>query len=95
MRYKDKPSGYDLYRSRYYITFYEDNDEDFVTMFDTIRELHKAVCSLKPFADRNRVAKELRRALSTETHRTILLGRPLRVYLIDALEDVEIDFEKN
>lgn len=95
MRYKEEPTRCDLYKKRYLICFYEDNEtEDFVAMFETFRELCQHVFKIDPKKQKIDVMHNIHYALKTADHRTKLLGRPMRVYLIDARdEDDEIETE--
>ena len=77
-----------LYKGRYFITFYDKTDTNFLESFDNVREILKF--QHKPITRQNvnLINVELYRALRTNTHFTRLLtGEVMRVYIIDASDD--------
>ena len=76
-----------FYKGKYFIVFYDDDDETFRYMFNNVREILKF--KNKKFSTENArlVNVELYRALKSETHFTRLLnGELMRVYIVN-MED--------
>ena len=78
-----------LYKERYWITFFDEDDETFLMGFDNLED----ICRYKnlPVNKRNidTIMINLYRALKRETHLTEMLipGHPMHVYLIDMLDE--------
>lgn len=76
-----------LYKSKYFIVFYDKQDEDLRYMFDNVRDILKF--QKKEITRQNvlQVNVELYRALLSKEHFVrFLTGEVLRVYIIDANE---------
>lgn len=79
-----------LYKGKYFIVFYDKSDEEFLYSFDNIREILKF--QRKPLTDENikMLNRYIYRALRTPEHFiTFLTGKVMRVYIIDAIEEIE------
>lgn len=86
-----------LYKSKYFLVFYDKTDEDLRYMFDNVREILEFMG--KEYNSRNvsNIYVNLYMALRSEEHFITWLvpGEVLRVYLIDAMIDTEELFEQN
>lgn len=77
-------------RKNHFIVFYDENDEELIGVFNSIKEicLHKRKELTKD--NLNLISVELCRALKRENHLTRMLnGKNMRVYIIDEEEDKE------
>ena len=75
------------FKGRYVISFYDSNDEYLECVFDNIHE----ICRYKNLDNSpesyNLVKIELYRALKRAGNRTTMLGKSMRVHLVDILEE--------
>lgn len=79
------------YKGKFFIVFYDENDERLQYMFDNVREILSFQRKETTRKNVNKVNVELYLALRRKGHQTrFLTGTLLRVYLID-LED-EFDY---
>lgn len=85
-----KRGPHSLYKGKYFIVFYDKDDENLLYMFDNAREILKFQGKE---ITRNNVCLVnvcIYRALKTETHLTrFLTGEMMRVYIIDLEEENE------
>lgn len=76
------PFGY--YKGRYFIVFYENDDETYVNSFNNVREILQYRNMPITRINVNMMNVELYRALKREDHTTqMLTGKTMRVYLVD------------
>ena len=85
-----KPEKVRYYKSKYFIVFYSENDEDYVASFDNISD----ICRYKQLdvnqTNTQAVKNLLWVALHKEDHRTRMLnGKLMHVYLVDIYDDDE------
>lgn len=79
-----------LYKGKYFIVFYDKTDEKFLYSFDNVREILKFQGKELCCANVNAINKYLYKALKSEEHFiTFLTGEVMRVYIIDAVEEIE------
>lgn len=72
-----------LYKSRFFLVFYDKSDENLKYMFDNVRDILKFMGQEVTRLNVNRVNVELYRALSSKEHFCrFLTGEVLRVYMI-------------
>lgn len=79
-----------FYKNNFFIVFYDKTDEEFLYMFDNVREI--LAFQKKPITRQNvnLINAQLYRALKSESHFTRLLtDEVMRVYIINASEDDE------
>lgn len=76
-----------LYKNRYCFAFYEKDDETYVCGFDNIYEILKYKELEADPHNVNIVRSALSKALKRANHYTTLLGRPMKIYLIDLYDD--------
>ena len=77
------------YKNKYFITFYDEADEDFIASFDNLRQICQYRGKEPTSSNLTLIAVELYRALRREDHSTRMLdGTLMHVYLID-IEDIE------
>ncbi len=84
-----KKSSRDFYKGKYFIAFYDKNDEQILYTFDNVREILNF--QKKDVNDYNwrLVNIELYRALKSDEHFvTFLTGEAMRVYIIDKEEEI-------
>jgi len=79
------------YKNKYFITFYNETDEEFVASFDNLRQICQFRGKEPTSSNLTLISVELYRALKREDHATRMLdGTLMHVYLID-IEDIEQD----
>lgn len=81
------PQKYKYYRNKYFIVFYDKEDERLLYMFDNVREILQF--QKKPLTKRNirLINLNLYRGLKQEDHLVkFLTGQLMKVYIID-IED--------
>lgn len=76
-----------LYKNRYSLAFYEKDDDTYVCGFDNTYEILKYKGLEANPHNVNIVSCSLSKSLKGGNHYTNLLGRPMKVYLIDLLDD--------
>lgn len=82
-------SSRDFYKGKYFIVFYDKNDEQILYTFDNVREILKF--QKKEVNDYNwrLINVELYRALKSDEHFvTFLTGEVMRVYIINKEEEI-------
>ena len=85
-----KNSGNKLFKGRYLIAFYGVDDETPVCVFNNLREVMEYRHEEINQRNYTFLKIHLYKALKRESHSTRMLdGTPMRVYLIDDLEDEE------
>ncbi len=75
------------FKGRYVIAFYDAGDEYLETVFDNIHQICKYKNLDTSPASYNLVKIELYRALKRPGNRTTMLGKVMRVHLVDILEE--------
>lgn len=76
--------SFNFYKGKYFIAFYENDDDTYITSFNNVREIliYKNMSVTR--TNVNLMNVELYRALKRDDHRTQMLnGKTMRVYLID------------
>lgn len=85
-----------LYKSRYFIVFYDKTDEELMYSFDNVREILAFMGKEPTPRNISNIYVDLYNALRSEEHFvTFLTGEVLRVYIIDAIIDIEELFIPN
>lgn len=78
----------DFYKGKYFIAFYDKNDEELLYMFDNIREILKFQKKEINSYNARLINIELYRALKSDEHFiTFLTGEVMRVYIINKEEE--------
>lgn len=87
----DELHSNNCYKNKYFISFYDENDEGFVISFDNLKQI--CLYKGKELTSQNLtlISVELYRALQRADHSTRMLdGTLMHVHLID-IEDIEND----
>ena len=91
-RCKEIAKGY--YKGKYFLAFYDKNDEDLLYMFKNAEEILHFKKEKITYSNKNRTNVELYRALKRQGNFTRMLdGTLMRVYIID-VEDLEEDLNE-
>lgn len=76
------------YKKKYFIVFYAENDEDYVSSFDNIKDICKYKSWEVSQTNMQKIKNLLWSALHKENHQTRMLdGKLMHVYLIDIYDD--------
>lgn len=75
---------FEYYKGKYFIVFYQNDDETYVTSFNNVREILAYKNMSITRTNVNMMNVELYRALKREDHKTqMLTGKTMRVYIVD------------
>ena len=78
------------FKSRYFIVFYSENDEDYIASFDNISDICRYKQLEVNIANTQAIKNLLWVALQKKDHRTRMLdGRLMHVYLVDIYDKDE------
>ncbi len=78
------------FKSRYFIVFYSENDEDYIASFDNISDICRYKQLEVNIANTQAIKNLLWVALQKKDHRTRMLdGRLMHVYLVDIYDNDE------
>ena len=78
------------FKSRYFIVFYSENDEDYIASFDNISDICRYKQLEVNIANTQAIKNLLLVALQKKDHRTRMLdGRLMHVYLVDIYDNDE------
>ena len=76
-----------LYKGKYFLVFYDKTDEEFMYLFENVRDILKFMGKKITRQNVNKIDVELYRALrSTEHFCRFLTGEVMRVYMIPSVD---------
>lgn len=80
-----------LYKNKYFITFYENDNDTLFMIFDNVIEILQYLQKEVNDYNRRLIDIELYRALKQRNGKTQMLGRTMYVYIFDENEDDDIN----